>query len=266
MATDAQIAANRANAQASTGPATATGKSNSSRNALSSGLFSKGDFVRPDEQPQYAEFCAAFQEDLAPHGAIEHTLASEIIHAAWRLRRCSAIEATLTPKDDCDPIEDQGYEGQAQAAVDRARAQATRTLHRSIAELRRIQTERQCRAEFLPGNFDFSVAGLASFKDLIPSSAADVQRQLLQHKLGGVKGELALRRMMVETDQPMLATLAKNPTAEPRLHAVEFTERSQSAKACTPRNAPCTCGSGVKFKRCCGKGAPPVVMPRAAAA
>ncbi|HEX4135113.1 MAG TPA: SEC-C domain-containing protein [Bryobacteraceae bacterium] len=266
MATDAQIAANRANAQASTGPATPAGKSNSSRNALSSGLYSKGDFVRSDEQPQYAEFCAAFLEDLAPHGAIEHTLASEIIHAAWRLRRCSAIEATLTPKDDCDPIEDQAYEGQAQVAVDRARAQATRTLHRSIAELRRIQTERQCRAEFLPGDFDFSVAGLASFRDLIPSSAADVQRQLLQHKLGGGKGELALRRMMVESDQPILAALAKNAVAEEKGRAADFTKRSQSAARPVSRNAPCTCGSGVKFKRCCGKGAPPVVMPRAVAA
>jgi uncharacterized protein YchJ len=26
-----------------------------------------------------------------------------------------------------------------------------------------------------------------------------------------------------------------------------------------PRNAPCPCGSGEKFKRCCGRGAPPVL-------
>jgi hypothetical protein len=26
-----------------------------------------------------------------------------------------------------------------------------------------------------------------------------------------------------------------------------------------PRNAPCRCGSGAKFKRCCGKDAPPVL-------
>ncbi|MCC6365046.1 MAG: SEC-C domain-containing protein [Bryobacterales bacterium] len=28
-----------------------------------------------------------------------------------------------------------------------------------------------------------------------------------------------------------------------------------------PRGAPCPCGSGVKFKRCCGKSAPPVLNP-----
>jgi hypothetical protein len=31
----------------------------------------------------------------------------------------------------------------------------------------------------------------------------------------------------------------------------KFTERTQL----TPRNAPCTCGSGEKYKRCCGKNA-----------
>lgn len=29
-----------------------------------------------------------------------------------------------------------------------------------------------------------------------------------------------------------------------------------------PRGAPCPCGSGVKFKRCCGNSAPPLLHPR----
>ncbi|HEY3824346.1 MAG TPA: SEC-C metal-binding domain-containing protein [Bryobacteraceae bacterium] len=225
MATDAQIAANRANAQASTGPATAAGKANSSRNALSSGLFSQGDFVRSDEHEQYAEFCGAFTKDLAPQGAIELTLSAEIIHAAWRLRRCSAIEATLTPANDLDPIADEASEGRAWRAVDRARAQATRTLHRTIAELRRIQTERQHRAEFLQ-DFDRSV-GLASLRDFLPPSPMDVRRRLFQNK------------------------------------KTEFTKQSQSVVPITGRNSPCTCGSGIKFKRCCGKDAPPLLMKTA---
>ncbi|HEX4133230.1 MAG TPA: SEC-C domain-containing protein [Bryobacteraceae bacterium] len=246
MATDAQLAANRANAQASTGPATATGKANSSRNALSSGLFSQGDFVRTDEHEQYAEFCGAFTKDLAPQGAIELTLSAEIIHAAWRLRRCSAIEATLTPANGLDPIADEASEGRAWRAVDRARAQATRTLHRTIAELRRIQTERQHRVEFLPKDFDRSV-GLASLRDILPSSAAGVQRRLLQHKLGNFQDQWDSHRMA----EPDLSAPAQT---------MEFTKRSQSAAPITSRNAPCTCGSGIKFKRCCGKGAPPVLM------
>jgi hypothetical protein len=233
MPSEAQIAANRANAQASTGPVTDAGKATSSRNAFSSGLFSQGDFVRPDEREQYAEFCGAFQKDLAPQGAIELTLAAEIIHAAWRLRRCSAIEATLTPANDLDPIADEASEGRAWRAVDRARAQATRTLHRTIAELRRTQTERQHRAEFLPKDFGRS-AGLASLREVLPSSPMDVRQRLFQHKL---------------------SALDSDPTPE-----TEITKRSQSAVPITGRNSPCTCGSGLKFKRCCGKGAPPLLM------
>jgi len=34
----------------------------------------------------------------------------------------------------------------------------------------------------------------------------------------------------------------------------------------TPRNAPCPCQSGQKYKRCCGKSAPPVLQPNSRAA
>ena len=35
-------------------------------------------------------------------------------------------------------------------------------------------------------------------------------------------------------------------------------------QASTPRNAPCPCRSGEKYKRCCGKAAPPMLYPNAA--
>jgi uncharacterized protein YchJ len=38
------------------------------------------------------------------------------------------------------------------------------------------------------------------------------------------------------------------------LASTEPAERKQ-----TPRNATCPCGSGTKYKRCCGKNAPPVL-------
>jgi hypothetical protein len=224
MATEAQIAANRINAQASTGAATAAGKARSSRNALSSGLFSRGDFVLPDEQAQYAEFCASFQTHLEPEGPIEQTLSAEIIHAAWRMRRCSAVAAGLT--GSLDPMVDPAA-AQTQQAVDRARNDAHRAFQRSLSELRRLQTERQFRTESFPEDFDPPALGIASFKDMAPALMIDTQRQLLLQKL------------------------RPNPEPKPL-----FTIPTQSALGQTPRNSPCTCGSGLKFKRCCGKGAP----------
>jgi hypothetical protein len=223
ITTDAQIAANRINAQASTGPRTVTGRARVSRNAVSSGLYSSGDFVRPEEQDLYAEFRAGFHEDLAPEGAVEQTLSAEIIHAAWRLRRCSVIEAGMEPEGELDPMLNP-----VQQAVDRARAQAQRSFHRATAELRRLQTERQFRTEFLPADFDTTLLGVASYKDMAPALSRLQKRE--------------------RAVQPV-------PAAEP-----DITKQSQSAIG---RNTPCPCGSGIKFKRCCGKGAP-AVLNRAA--
>jgi uncharacterized protein YchJ len=204
MATPAQTIANRSNALASTGPATVEGKSRSSRNSITSGLFSATDFVRPGEQEIYTEFCDAYQSDLSPDGAIEHTLAAEIVHAAWRLRRCSTLEAALTEFDD-----------RTQHSIDRARASAFRIYTRSINELRKIQT-----------------VGPAPAKPAEPA-----------------------------VDE---AAAFRNRSRELYLQATaNFTKRTQSdpapAPLTTPRGAPCTCGSGIKFKRCCGKDAPPVL-------
>ncbi len=180
MATQSQLIANRSNAQASTGPVTAEGKSRVSRNAITSGLFSSTDFVLPDEREIYAEFCAAYEADLAPVGAIEQTYAAEIIHAAWRLRRCSTLEAAGEHNPD---------------SIDRARTAAFRIFTRSLTELRKIQTRRA-----------------------------------------------------VEHPAP---PITKQTQSAPALPAAPI--------ALTPRGAPCTCGSGLKFKRCCGKDAPPLL-------
>ena len=66
MSTEAQIAANRINAQLSTGPRTIEGKARTSQNALSSGLFSKRDFVRPEEAAEYTEIRDTLWADLHP--------------------------------------------------------------------------------------------------------------------------------------------------------------------------------------------------------
>lgn len=95
MATEAQIAANRKNAQASTGPKTPEGKARSSRNAVSLGLFTKHNCVQPEEREEYDNLYDALWQDLNPSGAMEQMFATEIVRGAWSLRRCAIVEATL---------------------------------------------------------------------------------------------------------------------------------------------------------------------------
>jgi hypothetical protein len=96
MATEAQINANRQNAQKSTGPVSAEGKAAVSQNALKHGLCAVQDVVPTEDQ---AEFDATRQQmigDLAPVGAIEMMLAQRISSLAWRLRRAQTMQAQVT--------------------------------------------------------------------------------------------------------------------------------------------------------------------------
>jgi uncharacterized protein YecA (UPF0149 family) len=196
MATPAQILANRQNAERSVGPVTAEGKARVSQNATKAGLFSVSNFVRPEEQDIFKEFESGYRAELAPDSSLEETLAREITQAAWRLRRCASLE--IAPPEN---MTDEEFD-RLQTSIDRARAAAQRTFHRSLKELRRLQGER------------------------------------------------------------LYATFA---AAEPEQNSAEQTQFEPAKTSLIPRGAPCPCKSGQKYKRCCGRNAPPVLSTRRAA-
>jgi uncharacterized protein YchJ len=133
MATEAQLAANRANAQFSTGPRTAEGQARTSQNAVSSGLFSKRDLMRPEETAEYTEMRDTLWANLHPATLMEKIQVAEIVTAAWRLRRCGLLEEALDSAVDPE---------KAQKSIDRARIQAHGLHLRATAELRRLRKDR----------------------------------------------------------------------------------------------------------------------------
>jgi hypothetical protein len=76
LTTEARQTANQANAQHSTGPKTPEGKAATSRNAVTLGLFSSRDLVRPEEESEYLELRASLESDLRPATAMERTHAA----------------------------------------------------------------------------------------------------------------------------------------------------------------------------------------------
>jgi uncharacterized protein YecA (UPF0149 family) len=219
MSSTAQILANRQNAEWSTGPVTVEGKARVSKNATKLGLFSVANFVRPEEQQIFVEFESGYMSELSPATPLEQTLSREIVQAAWRLRRCAALE-TAPPENMTEEDLDR-----LQVSIDRARAAAQRTFHRSLKELRRHQSEHLEPAALMIKHAMATDARLLN--DL-----EDRQRQFA--------AESAARNSAKQT-------------------------QSQPEKtASIPRSAPCPCRSGEKYKRCCGKNAPPVLSARAA--
>src|SRR5580692_3706030 len=100
MSTATQIASNTINAQSSTGARTEAGHAASSKNAITTGLFTRRDFIRPGEEEVYAQTKAELTDSLAPSDPLECTLVDEIHRAMWRLRRCGQVEANFVIRLD----------------------------------------------------------------------------------------------------------------------------------------------------------------------
>jgi hypothetical protein len=160
MATQAQIDANRRNAQASTGPKTEAGKANSSRNATRFGLFSTHNCVLPGEEEIYDHLCHSLWDELAPVGTIEEVTAAEYVRAIWLLRRCAVAAESLGMYVTRQCNEDNRRTGKNrkpvgpmladdclrnEAAIARARAQADNSRRRAKADLDKLQAERRAR-------------------------------------------------------------------------------------------------------------------------
>jgi hypothetical protein len=94
-ASESQIAANRANAQNSTGPRTAEGKARSRQNALKHGLTAKCPVLPSEDPAEFTAFVDALFEDLTPCGATEALLVDQISVTAWRLKGAPDFEAGL---------------------------------------------------------------------------------------------------------------------------------------------------------------------------
>jgi len=93
----AQIDANRANAQLSTGPTTPEGKAVSSQNAVRHGFLAN---VLPTEQDDYRALLEDLIVDLQPAGTIQRLLVEEITLAYIRLRRIHQAEMKrMEPRD-----------------------------------------------------------------------------------------------------------------------------------------------------------------------
>ena len=224
MATEAQFNANRENAQKSTGARTPGGHYASSRNAVTYGLYTQSDFVLPEEAEIYNMFCVNMQGSCNAVDALEELLAAEITGAAWRLRRCNLVDGDIAQYSTLDPLLDATLEKQIRS-IERARAASQNTFHRSINQLRKIQTERINRIEI-----DWAKCTFAQLADTAKAQRALIAQYRLDKETRELKDELA-------------SFCNSAPTQSSTIPQVG-------------RNAACPCRSGKKFKRCCiGKAA-----------
>jgi hypothetical protein len=102
MTSAAQVSANRANAQKSTGPRTPEGKAAVAQNAVRHGLLAQEVVIKGEDPGEFEFYRDQMLEELAPAGQMESLLAHRIVGLAWRLRRAERLQAAAF-----DKVEDQ---------------------------------------------------------------------------------------------------------------------------------------------------------------
>jgi hypothetical protein len=102
-ASDKRMAANRQNAQASTGPRSAEGKAVVRQNALKHGLTASNVIVPGlEDGTEYDNLLSRLIEDRKPQGILEEKLIEEIAFCLWQQARGARfqVDKTLQARDD----------------------------------------------------------------------------------------------------------------------------------------------------------------------
>jgi hypothetical protein len=159
MLSEKQLAANRANAQHSTGPRTEEGRQRSSLNARRHNLTGQVTSMTDEDRIAHDTFSKALISAMAPEGALELQLAQRVATDSWRLNRASAIEDNIFALGLDRYADDTIDHPQIQAAFATARTftaeakslelltlyeqRINRTLQRNLALLQQLQATRK---------------------------------------------------------------------------------------------------------------------------
>jgi hypothetical protein len=96
MVSETKLAANRANAQLSTGPQTAEGKAAVALNPVRHGIFANVPVLPTEDPDEWDRHRAAVVENLGVTGGLEVALAERAALVLWRLGRLARFEAAAT--------------------------------------------------------------------------------------------------------------------------------------------------------------------------
>ena len=206
--------------------------------------------VAIEDQPAYAKHVEIWQAEIHPNGALECYFAAEIVRATWRIRHYSVL-----PSNDMTD--------QARVVWLRYRDQTNLGIRRNLEELRRLQSDR-----YLQAHLGILLPGLTSLKLVLPGlkrtkQQSDAEPQPKRPESGDIqRSEAILHAQIQDEERRQLDEFRKNnPDVNPEPEPQPPTQLSP--KPAAPRNAPCPCKSGRKYKQCCGHWAKTPLQPAA---
>ncbi len=143
MSTSAQIEANRANAQKSTGPTSAEGRAASSRNSVSHGLSASPNtlFASDTEaQNNFAQHIQKLRTDCLPEGTLEEETFRRYAFATFQVNRAQALELQAQDRWVNEPDHPTWF-SQMERFI-KLGALQERRADKALNELRKLQRDR----------------------------------------------------------------------------------------------------------------------------
>ena len=148
MTSEKQAAANRRNAEKSTGPKTAEGKAKSSRNAVTHGLRAASLVLPTENQQDFDNLFFELEAEWRPQSQSERLLVEQMAVAQWKLLRTQRAQNKILIKDPDGleqlPALDRLY--QIEARFERSFFRAYKELDR-MNRLRQKELSRNANAE-----------------------------------------------------------------------------------------------------------------------
>src|SRR5690242_4489082 len=140
MSTQAQIAANQANAQLSTGPTSEAGRAAAARNNFRHGLSTSSEFwVLPSErQTDYLKLLAEFQQEHQPETPTEEALIQAMAEHHWLRHRAMRLEEACF-----DYTTGQIVDERKLALYLRYQTTHERAFHKALNDLLKLRAEKR---------------------------------------------------------------------------------------------------------------------------
>jgi len=205
------------------GPTSAEGKAKSSRNAVRHGLNNLQPVVTEASRPEYDALVHNLFLLLKPDGFLQELTFQRLVNAAWNMQRCLKLENELREYlEDDEPLGNPETIKQAEL-YQRYYLRFEGSYRANLRELERLQ-----RLQMLQD--------IQSGEQKPVSALHDVE---------------LYQRAAKRNDR-----LAENPQT---LSNQQGAKRNPAPYPEVGRNSPCPCGSGKKYKRCCGVNAPPIL-------
>jgi hypothetical protein len=133
MSTPAQLAANQANAQLSTGPKTEEGKAASSTNNFRHGLAGRFMLCGIDNKEQFHQLVEALRDEHNPETATEVLLVERMAESFWMGRRAIQFQTQALENEDDQKL----------ALYLRYQATHERSFQKCLADLLKLKAEKR---------------------------------------------------------------------------------------------------------------------------